>query len=69
VNPDTPTVGVLDMIEMFWVMTDKPSTYTDNGLKITIKKREFTYEVYEAPGFPDHEFLRNNRGQKVLHHV
>lgn len=37
VNPDTPTVGVLDMIEMFWVMTDKPSTYTDNGLKITIK--------------------------------
>ena len=64
VNPDTPAVGVLDMIEMFWVMTDKPSTYTDNGLKITIKKREFTYEVYEAPGVPDHEFLRSNRGQK-----
>lgn len=64
VNPDTPAVGVLDMIEMFWVMTDKPSTYTDNGLKITIKKREFTYEVYETPGVPDHEFLRNNGGQK-----
>ena len=40
------------------------SRYTDNGLKITIKKREFTYEVYEAPGVPDHEFLRSNRGQK-----
>ena len=64
VNPDTPAVGVLDMIEMFWIMTDKPSTYTDNGLKITIKKREYTYEVYEAPGVPDHEFLRKNRGQK-----
>ncbi|MGP1436252.1 MAG: kinase [Phocaeicola sp.] len=64
VNPDTPAVGVLDMIDMFWIMTDKPSTYTDSGLKITIKKREYTYEVYEAPGVPDHEFLRKNRGQK-----
>ena len=64
VNPDTPSVGVLDMIGMFWVMTDKPSTYTDNGLKITIKKREFTYEVFSSPGIPDHGFLRNNRGQK-----
>lgn len=63
-NEDTPAVTAEDMVEMFWVTTDKPSTYTDNGLKVTIKKRDYRYEVFSAPGVPDHDFLRMNRGRK-----
>lgn len=38
VNPATREVTPIDMVDMFWLTTDKPSTYTDNGLNITIKK-------------------------------
>ena len=63
-NPETQTVTVHDMVDMFWLTTDKPSTYTDSGLRITIRKREHRYEVYGADGMPDHAFLRSNRGRK-----
>ena len=49
---------------MFWLTTEKPSTYTDNGLNITIKRKNYRYEVYDEAGMPDHEFLRNNRGRR-----
>ena len=64
VNAETPEITVMDMVDIFWVWTDRPATYTSNGLKITVKKKTFTYEVFESPGVPDHEFLRNNFGQK-----
>lgn len=64
VNAETPAITVMDMVDIFWVWTDRPATYTSNGLKITVKKKTYTYEVFESPGVPDHEFLRNNFGQK-----
>ncbi len=64
VNPATRAVTVTDMIDMFWLTTDKPSAYTDNGLNITIKKKSYRYEVYDETGMPDHDFLRNNRGRR-----
>lgn len=64
VNPATREVTPIDMVDMFWLTTDKPSTYTDNGLNITIKKKSYRYEVYDETGLPDHEFLRNNRGRR-----
>lgn len=63
-NPATKAVTLHDMVDMFWLMTDKPATYTDNGLSITVKKRTYRYEVFERPGVPDHEFLRRNYGRK-----
>lgn len=64
INPETQEVTVPDMVDMFWLTTEKPSTYTDNGLNITIKRKNYRYEVYDEAGMPDHEFLRNNRGRR-----
>ncbi len=64
INPETQEVTVADMVDMFWLTTEKPSTYTDNGLNITIKRKNYRYEVYDETGMPDHEFLRNNRGRR-----
>jgi len=64
VNQETQAVTEYDMIDMFWFETDKPSTFTASGIEITIKKRKYAYEVYSAPGTPDHEWRRKNTGQR-----
>lgn len=60
VNEDTPAVTPRDMVEMFWVFTDKPSTFTDQGIQITVKGERRRYEVFSAPGVPDHEWRRRH---------
>lgn len=60
VNPDLLPVDQLDMIEMFWVMTSKPSTFTTSGITIQVKNQKYTYEVFDQAGMPDMEFRRNN---------
>ncbi|WP_305149941.1 kinase [uncultured Muribaculum sp.] len=64
VNPDTQVVTEYDMEDMFWIMHDRMSTYTDMGIVITVDKREHRYEVQSAPGKPDRNFLENNRGRR-----
>ena len=49
---------------MFWVMSDKPCTFTASGLDITINKQKHTYEVFSAPGIPDQEWRRTHTYQK-----
>lgn len=60
VNEDTPKVTPLDMVEMFWVFTEKPSTFTDQGIQITVKGEKRQYEVFISPGVPDHEWRRRH---------
>lgn len=60
VNEDTEAVTARDMVDIFWVMTDRPSTFTSGGIEITIKGKKRTYEVYSSPGVPDHEWRRQN---------
>jgi len=55
-NEETPEVTTLDMVEMFWVMTKKQSTFTSGGIEIEVKGKKYKYEVYSAPGVPDHEW-------------
>ncbi|MBC8620724.1 DDE-type integrase/transposase/recombinase [Parabacteroides faecis] len=64
VNPDTTAVDYLDMIEMFWLTTPKPSLFTDSGITITINKKEYTYEVLGTDKMPDLEFRRKNTFRK-----
>ncbi len=66
VNPQTEPITPEEMADVFWLYTDKPSTYTSSGLKVTIKGRTLVYEVYGGNGRPDHEFLRNNNGRQFL---
>ena len=60
VNPETQEVGVHDFIDMFWFITDKPSTFGTRGIEITIRKQKYAYEVYSEPGTPDMEWRRQN---------
>ena len=66
INELTPPVSLRDMIEMFWYITEKPSTFTASGITITVKKKKYTYEVFDAPGHPDHEWRRTHTFQKFF---
>jgi len=64
VNPETQEVTASDMIDMFWIMSDQPCTFTSSGLDITVHKKKHTYEVFSAPGVPDLEWRRTHTYQK-----
>ncbi|KAA6351249.1 hypothetical protein EZS27_001395 [termite gut metagenome] len=66
VNPETVTVNALDMVEMFWIQSDKPHTFTSSGLEITINKHTHAYEVYASAGVPDRDWRRKNVGRKFV---
>lgn len=63
-NPLTVPVTELDMIQMFWLKSKKPITYTNSGLCIEIGKRKYEYEVYGANGLRDESFAMKHTGQK-----
>ena len=60
VNEETDVVTVHDMIDIFWIWASKPVTFTDSGIEVTIGKIKKPYEVFAAPGEPDHEWRRRN---------
>ena len=63
VNEETPMVTAADMVDMFWVMHDKPATFTDQGISITVKGRKYTWEVFKD-GQPDLEWRRLHTWEK-----
>lgn len=64
VNDETDTVTVYDMIDIFWMWLGRPATFTGYGIEVTIGGRKRAYEVFAAPGTPDHEWRSRNTGQK-----
>ncbi len=60
VNEETDVVTVHDMVDIFWIWAKKPVTFTPSGIEVTIGKIKKPYEVYAAPGQPDHEWRRRN---------
>ena len=56
VNEETQPVTAHDMVDMFWVTAKRMSTFTDQGISVTIKKQKRQYEVMSCPGVPDHEW-------------
>jgi len=63
-NPIDQTLDQLDMIEMFWLVTRKPSTFTASGIEIDIDKKTYAYDVYGTDGLPDLQFRKKNIGRK-----
>ena len=66
VNEETEAVTARDMVDIFWVMTSRPSTFTSSGIEVTIGGKSRTYEVYSSPGVPDHEWRRRNTYKQFL---
>ena len=60
VNDETDVVTVYDMIDIFWLWTREPATFTASGIEVTIGRVKRRYEVFSAPGVPDHEWRRHN---------
>lgn len=60
VNPDTTAVDQLDMIEMFWLTTQKPATFTASGITIEVDTKKYTYEVLGTDKMPDLEFRKKH---------
>ncbi|MFR9546139.1 MAG: kinase [Rikenellaceae bacterium] len=56
INPETQPITQTDLINIFWVQSEKEITFTSSGLTITIDKKEYTYDVYGADGLPDLHF-------------
>lgn len=64
VNEETDAVTPLDMVDMFWIWTKNPVTFTSSGIEVTIGSITRPYEVLAAPGKPDHEWRRKNTYRK-----
>ena len=60
VNPDTTPIDQLDMIEMFWLTTRKPATFTASGITIEVDTKKYTYEVLGTDKMPDLEFRKKH---------
>lgn len=63
-NEETDVVTVHDMVDIFWIWAKRPATFTYQGIQITIGKLKKPYEVFSAPGEPDHEWRRKNTYRK-----
>lgn len=65
VNERTEKVSKVDMMEMFWLMTSRPATFTSSGLQIQIDKQKQTYDVYDG-AMPDLNFRSKNINRKFF---
>ena len=66
VNEETQQVTAHDMVDMFWVTAKRMSTFTDQGISVTIKKEKRQYEVMCEPGVPDHEWRRQHTYERFV---
>ena len=53
VNEETQQVTAHDMVDMFWVTAKRMSTFTDQGISVTIKKEKRQHQVMDGPGVTD----------------
>ncbi len=65
-NAEAKEVDDLDMMDIFWLQTAKPVEFTPNGITITVDKKKYTYEVFDAEGIPDLVFRRDNTYRKFV---
>lgn len=64
VNEDTPEVGKYEMEDMFWCMSSKPITFTDSGIKMTLKGQTYQWEVFDENGLPDRAWRMKHTWEK-----
>lgn len=65
-NPKTPKIEMWDMVDLFWILREKPVTVTPYGISFKEKKSEFNYMVYSDNRMPNLDFLKNNIDKKVF---
>lgn len=63
-NPKSPSISFLEMIDLFWILREKPVMYTAYGLTIQEKGTKYTYAKYHEPLKPDIKWHRENIDRK-----
>lgn len=66
VNPKSEAVSEYDMVDMFWIRTERPNVFTSGGIKIQYQKQEYTFEVLNEEGMPDMEWRSRNTGREFV---
>lgn len=66
VNPATERVTELDMIDLFWLTTERPSIFTADGITIQYQNRKYTYEVLTSDCTPDYAWRSENTGREFF---
>jgi hypothetical protein len=67
-NELAPEMSAREMAESFWLWTDKPSEYKDDGIEIQVDRKKYKYVVFAADevNMPDVAWRRNNLFRKFL---
>lgn len=65
VNPVTTPITELDKIQAFWLLSAKPVTYTNQGIKFAVNKKTYNYEVYDEHGLRDDSFALKYTGDQL----
>src|SRR5690606_19634136 len=55
-NPRCVKVDTWAMVDLFWLTTEKPITYRNSGIEITVNKKSYAFEVLTPEGLPDDSF-------------
>ena len=63
INPQAEKVGLWEMVDMFWMLREKPVTLSMYGLSITEKGDKSTYVKY-TDDLPDVEWMSKNVDKK-----
>lgn len=66
VNPQA--IALTDIIreKVFYVATEKASTFRASGIEVTLNGEKMVYEVFSAPNTPDLEWRRKNTGREFV---
>jgi len=63
-NPKSPSISFLEMVDLFWILREKPVTYKAHGLTIEHKGCKYTYTRYHEALKPDVKWHRENIDRK-----
>lgn len=68
VNPQAVKCELWDMVNLFWVLRDKPVTVNAYGISFDHKRETYTYMKYEDNNsqMPDIDWLADNVGKKLF---
>ena len=66
VNPQA--IPLTDVIKekVFYIATEKPSTFRASGIEVTLNGEKRVYEVFNGPNSPDLEWRRKNTGREFI---
>lgn len=66
VNPQA--IALTDIIreKVFYIATEKASTFRASGIEVTLNGEKRVYEVFSAPNTPDLEWRRKNTGREFV---